>query len=58
MFTRVFDIANRFRIILIVIVFLNTFPASADVTFNNDNRVNLILRSLDAEQSFNEIRIY
>ena len=58
MFARILDITNRFRIILIIIIFLNTFSASANVTFNNDNKVNFILRSLNAEQSFNEIRIY
>ena len=49
MFARVFDITSRFRIILIIIVFFNTFSASADVTFNNDNKVNLIFRNLDVE---------
>ena len=55
MFTRVFNITNRFKIILIVIIFLNTFSISANVTFNNDDKVNFIFRSLNAKQSFNEI---
>ena len=58
MLARVLNIINRFKIILIIIIFFNTFSASADVTFNNDDKVNFILRNLDAEQSFNEIRIY
>ena len=58
MFTRVLNITNRFKIILIIIIFFNTFSTSADVTFNNDNKVNFILRSLNAKQSFNEIRTY
>ena len=58
MFARVLDIINRFRIILIVIILFNTFPTSADVTFNNDDRINFILRSLNVEQSFNKIRAY
>ena len=58
MFTRILNITNRFKIILIVIIFLNTFSTSADVTFNNDNKINFILRNLNAEQSFNKIRIY
>ena len=58
MFTRVLDITNRFKIILIIIIFFNTFSASADVTFNNDNKINFIFRNLNAEQSFNKIRIY
>ena len=58
MSARVFDIANRFKIILIVIILFNTFPASADVTFNNNDKINFILRNLNVEQSFNEIRIY
>ena len=49
MFARVLNITNRFRIILIVIIFLNTFPVSADVTFNNDDKVNFIFRSLNVE---------
>ena len=55
MFTRVFNIINRFKIILIIIIFFNTFSMSADVTFNNDNKINFIFRNLNAEQSFNEI---
>ena len=58
MFTRILDITSRFKIILIIIILFNTFSTNADVTFNNDNKVNFILRSLNAEQSFNEIRIY
>ena len=58
MFTRVFNITNRFKIILIIIIFFNTFSTSANVTFNNDNKVNFIFRNLNVEQSFNEIRIY
>ena len=58
MFTRILNIINRFKIILIVIVFLNTFSTSANVTFNNNDKVNFILRNLNVEQSFNEIQIY
>ena len=58
MFARVFNITNRFKIILIVIILFNTFLISANVTFNNDNRINFIFRNLNAEQSFNENRIY
>ena len=58
MFTRVLDITNRFKIILIVIIFFNTFSTSANITFNNDNKVNFIFHNLNAEQSFNKIRIY
>ena len=56
MLARVLNIINRFRIILIVIILFNTFSTSADVTFNSDNKINFILRNLNVEQSFNEIR--
>ena len=58
MFARVLNIISRFKIILIVIIFLNTFLASANVTFNSDDKINFIFRNLNAKQSFNEIRIY
>ena len=58
MFTRILDIISRFKIILIIIIFFNTFPTSANITFNNNNKVNFILRNLNVKQSFNEIRIY
>ena len=49
MFIRILDIASRFKIILIIIIFFNTFSASADVTFNNDNKINFILRNLNVK---------
>ena len=55
MFTRVFNITNRFKRILIIIILFNTFSTSANVTSNNDDKINFILRNLNAEQSFNEI---
>ena len=58
MFTRVLNIINRFKIILIIIILFNTFLTNANITFNNDDKINFILRNLNAEQSFNKIRIY
>ena len=58
MFTRVLNIINRFKIILIIIILFNIFPASANITFNNDDKINFIFRNLNVKQSFNKIRIY
>ena len=58
MFMRVLNITNRFKIILIIIILFNTFSTSANVTFNNDDKINFILRNLNVEQSFNKIRTY
>ena len=49
MFTRVFDITSRFKIILIIIILFNTFLTNANITFNNDDKVNFIFRNLNVE---------
>ena len=55
MFTRIFNIINRFKIILIIIIVFITFLIIINSTFNNDNKINFIFRNLNIEQSFDKI---
>ena len=41
------NITNRFKIVLIIIIFLKTFLASANITFNDYNKVVIIFRNLN-----------
>ena len=49
MFTRIFNIINQFKIILIIIILFLTFLAIANNTFNNNNKINFIFRNLNIE---------
>ena len=55
MSSRVFGVVGWFKLILIIIVKLSTLSASLNFTFNNDSRVNIILRSLNTKQPSNGI---
>ena len=50
MFIKIFDlinIINRFKIILIIIILLKILSASANITFNDYNKIIIILRNLN-----------
>ena len=55
MFTRVFNVINRFKIILIIIIVFITFLTIANNTFNNDDKINFIFRNLNIKQLFDKI---
>ena len=52
---QIFNIIDRFKIILTIIILFKIFSTSANIIFNDDNKINLIFRNLNIKQTFDKI---